>query len=604
MSTTTTNHPHRRDRAGRLRRGVMKALTAVLLMASSIIATTTPPAEAASTFRGWEFDPVISATRFDGLALTDVSYNGVKVFDRISVPVMNVFYDNNVCGPYVDRIGGSSYTYESPQEFTQNGVRWLSIGLTDRIGNYIITQMFYMSENGDFDAHMFSRGLQCNIRHDHFPFWRIDFDIEGESNDVVRRATSGGMVNMTNEFSLSATAAVNHGWEVRDSVTGDSVTIDFDDGSFNIGGTVVPETTYQQNKVFGRQFRTSERTWQGGASTNLFGDEGENISDLVLWYSGYMPHTPAEGPDLWHSTGIRMRVNPAAQASTIISGRVTDVGGSGLGQVKVDMFTENRASFIEATVTDGAGNFSFELPSGGCRVLTFIAPDGSTFGGGGRFKNTPVCVTTGQTAGGNDATVVSPGGGVASVGDRVTFSDGSGASGVKLNLFTENRAQFLGFTTTDGNGNYRFDLATAQCGVVTFIAPAGYTFAATGTGFRNRSFCASAGQNLTNIDAVLVGGASAATLGDSVTNANGSGQGGVKIVLYRANPDGSRGTWLRPTFTANDGSYGFTVDGGCYVLDFLAPSGRTWASNGLSYQQRFSCVSAGATDNSLDGVLN
>lgn len=595
---------NRRPRRAPIRSRLLSLAAVTVLAMASLIVTTTPAADAASTFRGWEFTPQVSSTRSDGLALNDVSYNGVRLFERISLPAMNVFYDNDVCGPYVDRIGGSSYDYEPPTEFTQNGVRWLSIGLTDQIGAYVITQMFYLSENGDFDAHIFSKGLQCNIRHDHVPFWRIDFDVAGPGNDEIRRQTSTGMQPMRTEFSMSATAAVNHGWEVHDTSTGHYVTVDFDDGGFNIGGTVVPETDYIENVVHGRQYRSDETRWRGGATYGLFGNNGETIDDAVLWYSGWLPHSPEEGPSLWHSTGIRMQLREPAQQAAAITGSVDDSNGGAVAGAQVDLFTENRAAFVGSTSTGGNGSYRFDDLAAGCYVLTFVAPDGSSFNGN-RYQNRGVCVAAGQTSGGNDATVVVAGGGAASVGDRVTYSDGSPAPGVRIDLFSENRAQWLGATTTDGNGNYRFDLAQPMCGVVTFIAPSGQTFVASGGGFLNRAFCAASGQDVTDVDAVLASGASQASLGDRVTNAsNGAGVAGVKIVLYRANGDGSRGDWIRDTATDGGGTYRFDVSPGCYVLDFVAPAGRSWTATGGQYLQRFGCVGAGQANNDLDGVLN
>lgn len=577
---------------------------ALVVCVTSMVVTTTPQADAATNFRGWQFDAQVSATRSDGLALNDVSYNGLKIFDRISMPAMNVFYDNNACGPYVDRIGGTSYTNEGPTEFTQNGVRWMQIGLTDRIGAYVITQMFYLSENGDFDAHIFSKGLQCNIRHDHIPFWRLDFDLAGQNNDVIRRATNNGDVTMTREFSMSATAAVNHDWEVVDTVTGDVVSVQFDDGNFGLPGQVIPETNYLTNNVFGRQYKSSEQTWQGGATYGLFGDNNETMTDLVMWYSGYLPHSPQEGPSLWHSTGIRMKVNPGGgNQEGVITGSVVNGSGSPYDGAQIDLFTENRAAYLASTNTNPSGAFSFAVDPG-CYVLTYVAPSGTSFNGS-QYQDRPVCVTAGQTSSGNDAVAIAPGGGAASVGDRVTYSDGSPASGVNVDLFSANRASWLGSTTTNSNGNYSFDLDAAQCGVVTFVAPGGQTFVDTGTQYKNSDFCVADGQNLTTVDAVIASPGGQAGLGDRVTNAsNGAGVSGVKIVLYQANGDGSRGQWVRDTTTNGNGNYSFTVSAGCYVLDLVAPGSRTWTDTGGQYLRRSACVGAGETNNGLDGVLS
>lgn len=585
-------------------RKLLVGLVALLLASTATVATKTPPADAALTFEGWEFTADVNRFRSDGLALEDVSYNGLKIFERVSLPVMNVFYDNNACGPYVDRIGGSSYTIEGPTEFTQNGVRWLQIGLTDQLGSYTITQMFYLSENGDFDVHMFSKGLQCNIRHDHVPFWRLDFAIGGDSNDEIRRATNNGMVPMTTEFSMSAAAAVDHGWEVHDTVTGDYVTIDFDDGNFGLGNDqVIPETDYLQNNVFGRQYRSSEQSWQGGATYGLFGNNGETLTNPVLWYTGLMPHSAEEGPVLWHSTGIRMRVNPdAGNQQATIGGLVLDSSGNPM-QIGIDRFTENRVAYVESTTSNASGAFSFDVDPG-CHVLTYIAPVGASFGSGGRYQNRTICVAAGENSTGNNATVILPGGGAASVGDRVTYSDGTPASGVGIDLYTENRAQYLASTTSDSNGNYSFDLADAICGVVTFVAPDGEVFSANESSYLNRSFCADVGQDLTNIDAELALSGQGAEIGGRVTNPSNQGVSDVQAVLYRAAGDGSRGQFLRSTGTDGQGNYRFSINSGCVVIDLVAPAGRTWVATGGQYRQLFGCVEPGEIDVSLSAVLN
>ncbi|MEZ4622885.1 MAG: hypothetical protein R2867_46325 [Caldilineaceae bacterium] len=52
----------------------------------------------------------------------------------------------------------------------------------------------------------------------------------------------------------------------------------------------------------------------GGSRYN----NGESIDnqDLVLWYKAYLGHSAAEGPDLWHSTGVRLAVDSGSQPPT------------------------------------------------------------------------------------------------------------------------------------------------------------------------------------------------------------------------------------------------------------------------------------------------
>ncbi|MEM9562764.1 MAG: hypothetical protein AAGA93_09120 [Actinomycetota bacterium] len=595
-----------RPRTGRLLLGLVAVFAAATAAVTGVLVAANEAPAGADRFFGWEY--TVSVGGSDGLRLSDVSYDGVQVFDRISLPVMNVFYENDVCGPYTDKVGGSSYQGPFGQDFTLDGVRWRSIGITDFIGHYEITMYYYLSENGDFDAHMFSRGLQCNRYHEHLPFWRMDFDLAGAANDEVWRSTgNGNAVRETREFSSPATAAVDHGWEVRDSVTGDRVTIAFDDGTFTLPGQVIPETDYVENRVYGRQYDSNETVWRGGATRGLFGDDNQVMDDVVLWYSGYMPHSPAEGPTLWHSTGIRLRVNPGAGGEPgTIGDRVTDLDGSGVGGVAIDLFKQAgdglRSSWLGSTTTDGSGRYDFTVDPG-CYVVVFIAPDGSSFPGGGRYLQRSTCVESGQRDLSIDATLAS-GAQAATIGDRVTFADGQGASGVAVDLFAANgngsRGPWLGSETTDGTGTYRFAV-DAGCYVVVFIAPSGSSFQGGGQ-YLERRVCVAADASDLSVDAVIAGGAGSALIGDRVSFANGGGASGVVVDLFTATGDGSRGTWLGDDTTNGNGTYGFDVAPGCYVVVFIAPSGSSFQGGG-QYLQRLVCVSAGERDLTVDAVL-
>ena len=592
----------------RIARIPMMIATALLgAVLATVLGVGASPASADS-FEGWEYDVSVGST--DGLRLSNVSYNGTQIFDRISLPVMNVYYQNNRCGPYTDKVGGSSYQGPFGEDFTLDGVRWRSIGVTDFIGQYEITMYYYLSENGDFDAHMFSRGLQCNIYHDHWPYWRLDFDLAGRDNDQIWRSTGNGNYAIEErEFTAAATAAVDHGWEVRDSVTGDRVTIDFDDGTFTLPGVVIPETQYAQNVVYGRQYRSSEAVWSGGARRGtLFGDNDERMTDVVLWYSGYMPHSADEGPSLWHSTGIRLRVNPDDQnRPATIGDRVTDVGGAGVGGIDIDLFGQaadgSRAAWLGSTRTNGSGNYSFTVDPG-CYVVVFIAPDGQSFTGGGRYQQQATCVASGASDLSVDA-VLATGSQAASIGDRVTFAGGGGASGVAVDLFSANgdgsRAAWLGSRTTDGNGNYRFSVE-AGCYVVVFIAPDGTSFTGGGR-YLQQAVCVTAGETDNSVDAVLAGGQGGAGIGNRVTRSGGGGVAGVVIDLFTAGGDGTRATWLGDDTTDGNGNYGFDVAPGCYVVVFIAPGGSSFQGGG-AFLERFVCVAAGETDNGIDAVLN
>ncbi len=269
----------------------------------------------------WSFDYQVSGD-FDGLSLTNVKYKGVDILNKASLPVMRVFYDNDVCGPYADRMGGNltpiswaNNNVLALREFTQSGRQWLELGIQDTIGNYVIYQSWYLSADGVLDGHIFSKGLQCNVDHVHYPYWRMDFDLAGGQNDQIRRFVNGNWQTISTESNENVTTADNHRWQIRNTVTGDSVDIEFGAAGWdNIDGTVSPVNSFDNNSIFGRRYKSSEdEGWRYGAQSEVPHDNNENISsqDILLWYKGYLPHDASEGQDLWHSTGVRFVINLA-----------------------------------------------------------------------------------------------------------------------------------------------------------------------------------------------------------------------------------------------------------------------------------------------------
>ena len=278
------------------------------------------------TWNGWSFDYAVSGNN-DGLSLKGVKYNGVLLINKISLPVMRVFYNDNACGPYADRLGGTlspipwaENAIVARREFTLNGRQWYEIGIRDQIGNYDIYQVYYLSNDGIdgiIDAHIYSKGLQCVVDHVHYPNWRIDFDIVDFGNDLIQLNTGTEYITKLTEFNSPATEAVDHGWRVRDSVIGTFIDVlpGFTDFTIPDGSNQQPVTGYANHTVFGRLFKSTEDTgWTYGPMTQLpyapYNNDGEaiNNADIVLWYEGYLPHSAIEGIDLWHSTGLRLVV--------------------------------------------------------------------------------------------------------------------------------------------------------------------------------------------------------------------------------------------------------------------------------------------------------
>jgi hypothetical protein len=274
------------------------------------------------SWNGWSFQHNVSGLN-DGLSLSAVQFSGRTLIGKISLPVMRVFYDNNACGPYADRLGGvlapvpwANNATLVKREFTLNGKRWYEIGIRDQIGSYDIYQVYYLSSDGILDAHVYSKGLQCQVNHVHYPNWRIDFDLDGPANNIIERNVAGVYTKLPQEFNAEATSASNHQWQVRNTVTGLTMSVlpgfaDFTIPDNNANQSI---TAFERNTVFGRRYKAAEDVgWTVGPNVQVpFGDNETMADDLIFWYEAYMPHTKAEGAALWHSTGIRMVNNISA----------------------------------------------------------------------------------------------------------------------------------------------------------------------------------------------------------------------------------------------------------------------------------------------------
>ena len=271
---------------------------------------------ASATWQAWSFDYAI--TNNEGLKLSSVTFQGHKLIGAISFPVMRVFYENNVCGPFVDLPGGTVATIPwannatiALREFTVNGRQWYEVGMRDIIGNYDIYQAYYLSADGTLDAHVYSKGLQCVANHVHYPNWRIDFDIDGDADDQILKNPGTGFEVIPQEFNAAADSVPDHAWRVRDAITGLFVDVlpGFSDFSVPDGTTTLPLVGYSNHTVFGRLFKSAENFgWTFGPNTQVpfLNDESINGADVVLWYESYLPHSASEGAALWHSTGVRM----------------------------------------------------------------------------------------------------------------------------------------------------------------------------------------------------------------------------------------------------------------------------------------------------------
>jgi hypothetical protein len=301
----------------------MQTLKSLLLSVAMLVLPSLALAQSGHTdWNGWSFDFEVKDGA--GLALRYVSYNNEFVLWKASMPVIRVKYatvGGNTCGPYADRIDTYNLVPISwcgnnkvcQKSYTSGGHNMLEIGIEAHIGQYDLYQAWYLSQDGWIGAHLFSRGLQCSIDHDHHPYWRMDFDVNGFPNDQVfvydnNRPNQGwgpGWMKYTNERDDVKNPPTGRVWFARDNPTSHGVWIlpGSDDGSVD---------GFSTNDVGARLYHgVEDEPWPFGATGQLGYNNNEDIQekDIVAWYIAHMHHLASQGSGVWHSAGPWMLVH-------------------------------------------------------------------------------------------------------------------------------------------------------------------------------------------------------------------------------------------------------------------------------------------------------
>ncbi len=190
-----------------------------------------------------------------------------------------------------------------------------------------------------------------------------------------------------------------------------------------------------------------------------------------------------------------------------ITGTVTKASAAVNG-VLVDLFEAaadgSRGQWVASATTNANGKYNLPTTDG-CWILTFVAAEGETFTESpSRYLNRAVCTGSGETVSGIDAALVDATQ-AATINGIVTDS-GNGVGGVQVDLFTaaENgsRANWVSTSATSGDGSFVL-AANEGCWVLTYVAPADNTFAASGSRWLNVPVCTTEGQTAT-VDAVVL----------------------------------------------------------------------------------------------------
>ncbi|HWP43846.1 MAG TPA: hypothetical protein VNO14_11455 [Blastocatellia bacterium] len=293
----------------------------------------------------WQFTVVrpsaSSGTRGSSIELRDVDYRGKRVLRRAHVPILNVQYERNSCGPFRD------WSYQEDRLMADGtdvapGIRVTStppktiIDTNDDMGNFLGVAIYdnrsevtlvteksagwyrYLSEytfqdNGVIrPRYAFGATASSCVcaPHVHHAYFRFDFDIGTPENNVVFEKAKRSMIQLTSEAMRSRLFGSEHLWVVQNSVTGETVTIrpGRRDGNWD---------KYGRGDIWALQFKPNELD-DGvicitGCDTriqihNFINGESLSNQDVVIWYGVHSLHNENDtntlsgphvaGPDL------------------------------------------------------------------------------------------------------------------------------------------------------------------------------------------------------------------------------------------------------------------------------------------------------------------
>ena len=265
----------------------------------------------------------------DGSAieLRDVRYRGRMVLKRANVPILNVLYDNNACGPFRDWQYAENQFAADPTAGTTlaPGVRLCTVPATTVLetdidsGNHqgiayykegngvvLVSELSagwyrYISEWRFLDdgtiKPRFGMGAVQNsctcLPHVHHAYWRFDFDIDGAAPNRILEPR-GRIFNafpVPLEAKRYRKAGSQETWIVDNPATGNSYLV-----RSNISDNSASNDPYARGDLWfltysGAEFDDSAVRTNTQANIDAFLTNNKlNNNDIVIWYGGHIPH--------------------------------------------------------------------------------------------------------------------------------------------------------------------------------------------------------------------------------------------------------------------------------------------------------------------------
>ena len=316
---------------------------------------TIPQADGTPLWRFLVYRPSYSrGTNGSGVTLLEVDYRGKRVLRRAHVPILNVRYDGDACGPFRDWLYEESYiqangTVVAPgillcptpaQTIIESGndsgnFRGVAIYRQGQevvvvseleAGFYRYVSQWRLHDDGTIRPRFGFSAVQndcvCNVHHHHV-YWRFDFDIGTAANNVVSEYNSTPITTSGNwhvnrwEVMRPRNQALSRRWKIENSTTHDAYTLipGADDGvadAFGRGDVWILRSYDTQEIDDGISAALSHANLpQPNAPAEIgrfINAESTYNQNVVIWYAAHFTHAVhAEAGEIGHYVGPELK---------------------------------------------------------------------------------------------------------------------------------------------------------------------------------------------------------------------------------------------------------------------------------------------------------
>ena len=293
-----------------------------------------------------------SGTNGSGVELRFVDYKGKRVLYRAHVPILNVKYEGDACGPYRDWQNQEGMIQADGQDVLP-GFRLCSspaktiLDTGSDSGNFLGVGVYvqgqevvlvsemqagwyrYISEwrlhaNGTirprFGFSAVSSSCVCN-QHHHHVYWRLDFDIRTAGGNRVLEFNDPPLIGNSKwhtkkfEIQRSRDPSRNRKWRVENVETGEGYEII--PGPTDGVATAEPDWPFPRGDFWVLRYRGTEiddgvvavgPPYEAGIDAWVDGESVDN-TDVVLWYGAHFTHDIAheEPGEFGHIVGPTLK---------------------------------------------------------------------------------------------------------------------------------------------------------------------------------------------------------------------------------------------------------------------------------------------------------